>query len=94
MTVIASKGRKIVAGLLTSAVLAGAFAPSAAFAGNGHRWGYAAAGLGGGLLIGALAAQPRYVEREVVYDRRCWTERRRVYDAYGDAYVRRVRVCD
>lgn len=85
-------GRKIFAGLLCSAVLAGALAPTEASA-HSHHWGYgAAAGIGGGLLLGALIAnsnaQPRYY-----YDRRCWTERRRVYDAYGYPVLRRVRVC-
>jgi tartrate dehydratase alpha subunit/fumarate hydratase class I-like protein len=95
MTAFASKARKIVAGLLTASALAAVLAPTAASAHDHHRFGYGAAGFGGGLLVGALiASQPRYVESEVVYAPRCWTERRRVYDAFGNWYRQRVRICD
>ena len=57
-----------------------------------HRGGAVAAGIVGGLALGALAAsaaaRPTYVYGE------CWTERRRVVNAWGDVYVRRVRVCN
>ncbi|GLK68186.1 hypothetical protein [Hansschlegelia plantiphila] len=101
MTMLSTRGRKIFAGLLTASVLGAAVAPTAASAGpyghhhgrHGDHWGYGAAGFGGGLLIGALAANAAS-EREVVYERRCWVERRRIYDDYGNRYIRRIRVCD
>jgi hypothetical protein len=54
--------------------------------------------LGGALLHGIVTANsaPRYVEDDVYVPvrRRCWKERRVVaYDDFGDAIVRRVRIC-
>jgi hypothetical protein len=54
-----------------------------------------AAGVVGGLALGALAAnagRPVYYQRPVRYGD-CWTERRRAYNRYGDLVIRRVRVC-
>lgn len=98
MTFSISRGRKALASLATAAVVAVSMAPTTASAGwhghhgHGHGYGYGAAALGGGLLLGALAANA-YNDR-VVYERRCWTERRRVVNYYGDSYVRRIRVCE
>ena len=62
--------------------------------GGYYNGGAVAAGLFGGLALGALAAtaaQPYYADP--LY-RECWTERRRTVNAYGNRIVRRVRVCD
>jgi hypothetical protein len=59
-----------------------------------YNGGAVAAGLVGGLALGALAAtaaQPYYAAP--AYGR-CWIERRRVADAWGNLYVRPVRVCN
>lgn len=62
--------------------------------------GAVAAGLIGGLALGAIAgaaANPYYVpvyDRPAYYvPRRCFVERRRVVNAYGRVVVRRVRTC-
>jgi hypothetical protein len=55
-----------------------------------HYGGAVAAGIVGGLALGALAAsaaQPTYVSG-------CWTERRSFVNAWGDVTIRRVRVCN
>ena len=72
--------------------------------------GAAALGVLGGLAIGgavgAAAADPYYPGKPVYRAPRpvyvedeyvgpvCHFERRRTYDAYGDVYIRRVRVCE
>lgn len=96
MTTIFSHGRKIVAATLIAAAAIGAVAaPSTAEAKGwkhgGHRghYGYGAAAVGGGLLLGAIIASN---SRADAAD--CWVEKRRGYDAYGYPVVRRVRVCD
>lgn len=56
--------------------------------------GAVAAGLIGGLALGAIAAnaaRPVYRERPVYS--RCWFERRRMVNHSGRALIRRVRVC-
>lgn len=57
-----------------------------------HGWGGGAmaAGVMGGLALGAIAASaaPAYV------DDGCYTVRRRYVDAYGDLVIRRVRICE
>ncbi|MCI4677229.1 hypothetical protein K9U39_13275 [Rhodoblastus acidophilus] len=75
--------------------------PAAAwYRGYGYGGGYnpgaaAAAGLIGGLALGAVAAsaanRPYYAEPAGD----CWIERRRVYDQWGN-YIghRRIRVCE
>ncbi|HVI28083.1 hypothetical protein [Hansschlegelia sp.] len=99
MISISTRTRNFAAGVFAASVLALA-APTAASAGGYHHHhhgyyggGYAAAGFGGGLLLGALAASAAS-EREVVYERSCWVERRRLYDAAGYPFYRRVRVCE
>lgn len=102
MTLVSSRARNTVAALLAAATLGVAAAPSAANAGGwknhhhgGHGWGhrgygYGAAALGGGLLLGALIAS----NSRTAYVRDCWFERVKRVNAYGDIVVRRVRVCD
>lgn len=93
MTLSLSRSRKAFAAFATAAVVAVSLAPSSASAGDWRRHHtYGAAGFAGGLLVGALAAGA--ASERVVYEPRCWTERRRVVNAYGESYVRRVRVCD
>jgi len=56
--------------------------------------GAIAAGLIGGLALGAIAAnaaRPVYYQRPAYSD--CWYERRRIVNRYGTARVRQVRVC-
>lgn len=91
MTKIASRGRTLLAGLVTASVLGAAMAPTAAQAHGHHHGGFGlGAGIfGGALLLGALAAG----SRPVYYERRCWTERRRAYDIDGNRYTRLVRFC-
>jgi hypothetical protein len=50
-----------------------------------------AAGIIGGLALGALAARPYYAPR---FAARCWSEPRRVADRYGRVFWQNVRVCD
>ncbi|PSC05721.1 hypothetical protein SLNSH_07005 [Alsobacter soli] len=68
-----------------------------------HGWnagGAAAAGLVGGLALGALATRPAYGYGYGAYPAYgygyggCYIERQRVYDAWGRPMIRRVRVCD
>ena len=61
--------------------------------------GAVAAGVVGGLALGALAAsRPVYVYPAygptVVYAPDCHFARRTYYDAWGNAVVRRVQICD
>ena len=72
----------------------------------GNNGGAVAAGIVGGLAVGAIigsqAARPNYYsgpgyyEAAPVYEERayCHTERRVSVDQYGYEHVRRVRVCD
>jgi hypothetical protein len=57
--------------------------------------GAVAAGLIGGLALGAIAAnaaRPVYYQRPVYAD--CWVERRRAYTRRGNVVIRSVRVCN
>jgi hypothetical protein len=57
--------------------------------------GAVAAGVVGGLALGALAAsRPVYYGPTVVYAPDCHFARRTYYDAWGNAVVRRVQICD
>lgn len=64
-----------------------------------HHGAAVAAGLIGGLALGALAARPyyhpypAYYARPVVYGGECWVERRVRINHWGERIVRRVRVC-
>lgn len=75
---------------------------------GGHHYGYrpstgaVAAGVIGGLALGAVAAQsyraPAYAPvgyhgRPVAYGRRCFVERRVRINRFGERVVRHVRVC-
>jgi hypothetical protein len=70
---------------------------------GGYPYGYrrsnggaVAAGLIGGLALGALAAtaaRPAYYY-PTTYAAPCYIERRRVYDRYGRIVVQRVQVCN
>lgn len=95
MTVFASTARKATAALLAAAVVGAAFSPAVAEARSGRTAAYVAGGVAGGLLLGAIAANagPAY-ESGVAYERDCWLEKRKRYDAYGDPYFVKVRVCD
>jgi hypothetical protein len=94
---VSSKVSKTVAALVAAATLGLATAPSAQAGGwHGHHrhhgYGYGAAALGGGLLLGAIIAsnsRPAYG-----YARDCWLETRKRYDAYGQRYYVKVKVCD
>lgn len=67
-----------------------------------HHGGAVAAGVIGGLALGALAASaarpayaaPVYGAYEPVYAPECYTVKRRVVDGWGNVYVRRVRYCE
>lgn len=72
---------------------------------SAHDDGAVAAGVLGGLAVGAIIgsqAQPRYyapADQPVYYQRReiyrdCHTEREQFVDAYGYMRTRRIRVCD
>jgi hypothetical protein len=74
---------------------------------HGHGGGAVAAGLIGGLALGALAtapaysypaypvASPGYYGATTVYEApACYTVRRRFVDAWGRAFVRREQVCE
>ena len=59
--------------------------------------GAVAAGLVGGLALGALAAsapRPAYYYDEPVYGGACYVTRQRFVDPYGRLVVRRTRVCE
>ncbi len=87
-----ARAGKTVAAALAAVTLLATVVPSSAEAGWRHRrgWhgGYAAAGIVGGLALGALAAgayRPYYAAP--VYGE-CWTERRRVWNGYRHVLVR------
>ena len=87
--------------LVAAATMAAALAPAPAQAGNG---GAVAAGVLGGLAVGAIvgsaAAQPRYYAPAPVYAAppppACyWTRGEPVWDGYRGVWVRpRMQVCD
>ena len=55
-----------------------------------------AAGLIGGLALGALAAnaaRPAYYDPSTTVAQTCWIERRRAYDRFGRRMISRVQVC-
>jgi len=95
---------------LAAVTLAGTIAASPALAGGGwgyggwgyggHRgpgWGYAAAaGLAGGLAIGALAAQPSYAGYYPAYGASpCYLTDQPMTDAWGNFVgYRKIRVCE
>lgn len=89
-----STGRKAFSALAVAIALGAAMTPMSASAKDWkHRhYGYGAAAIAGGLILGAIAANAAdrgdYVERE------CWTEKRKSYDGYGGVYIRKIRVCD
>lgn len=98
MTMLSSKSKKIAAAVLAAATFGVALAPTGASAGGGghhgfgYGHGYGAAALGGGLLLGALAASSAH--SAPAYARDCWLERRKRYDRYGYPFFVKVRVCD
>jgi biotin transporter BioY len=64
-----------------------------------HHGGAIAAGVIGGLALGAMAASAYpaygYGTYPVYVGRRCYTVRQPVFNSWGDViYTRRVRVCD
>ncbi len=54
-----------------------------------YRGGAIAAGVVGGLALGAIAASAA-----PAYYGDCYLSRERVHDGFGNVYVRRVRVCE
>ena len=100
-----SFAKKVLIGGTTAAMLAGAVAASSVPAqAQWHRNGGAvAAGVLGGLAVGAIAGSvaanangyPAYAAPAPVYGGGCYLERRPVYDEYGEVIGhRRVRVCE
>ena len=91
--------RKIAIGALAAVTLAGSLVATTGTADAGWRHGYhrhgvgpgVAAGIIGGLALGALAARPYYAPR---FASRCWVEPRRVVDRFGQVFWQQVRVCD
>ncbi len=87
------------AALAMGAVLSATATPAAAGGGWHHKYGWGiAAGVAGGLALGALASQPRYYGgpryyAEPVYGGDCYVVRRRILTDYGWRTVRRT-VCD
>lgn len=95
------------AGVLLAGALAAAAVPGAQARDGIGPGGAAALGVLGGLAIGGAIAssqnayypgqriyrapRPVYVED---YGPACYVARRRYVDAFGDVYVRRVRVCE
>jgi hypothetical protein len=60
---------------------------------HGHRWEGMAAGVLGGMALGAMMSQaqarPSYSDGSA-----CYYERRRVWDEFGNRFYRKVRVCE
>ena len=96
--------KAIVAIAAVSVLALSVSAPAPALAGNG---GAVAAGVVGGLAVGAIIGSqanrnyysgPSYVDQPAyVVDpgyRQCHIERQEVVDGYGNIRVRRIRVCD
>jgi hypothetical protein len=96
--------KKIVIGAVAALSLSSAFSsPASAWCngwgcGGDNAGGAAAAGLIGGLALGAVIAnanQPRYYYATPAYGGGCWIERRPVYDEWGNFIGRRrVRICE
>jgi hypothetical protein len=66
-------------------------------AGWGHHHGHGgavAAGVIGGLAVGAMIASSRPVYAEPVYEPDCTIVKRRFVNAWGDVVVRREEVCE
>lgn len=83
--------RRTFAALAAAAVICVALAPSGASAKDRH--GRNAGLFAGGVLLGGIVAAPAH-DREDDFERRRRTEKRWAYDAYGEVYVSRLRVCD
>jgi hypothetical protein len=90
-TIVAAMSAVVIAGGLMASVSPAAARPYwKRCYGCGWGWGYAGAGVAAGLALGAIAAATAYP----VYAGPCYIARREVVDAFGNVYVRRVRVCD
>lgn len=107
--------KKSIVAAAAALTLGGGMIAASAPAEAGHRYGYyghhygyrpntgaVAAGVIGGLALGALAAQsyraPAYAPvgyygRPVAYGRRCFVERRVRINRFGERVVRHVRIC-
>ena len=103
MTAISSLTRKSIGLALAAATIAGTMTianSDAEAQWRGRHSGAVAAGIVGGLALGALAAsahRPAYGYGPAYYvdEPSCYTVRRRVWNEYrGHHVVRRVRVCD
>jgi hypothetical protein len=90
--------KKLMAGALAALTMVGTLAVTSTEASAQWRRGWGpgavAAGVVGGLALGALAARPYYgAPGYYAYGPECWVERRRYWDGYGYV-VRRVRICE
>ena len=87
--------RKIAAGTAAALTLGVTLAASSAPA--EARWGRNAAffgGLAAGAIVAGAATAAYAAPAPVYYGGSCWTERRAVYNSWGDfAGYRRIRVC-
>jgi hypothetical protein len=91
--------RGIATGALAAMTLAGALVATTASA-DARSWRHhhrgagpgIAAGIIGGLALGALATRPYYGGPR--FAQRCWVEPRRGVDRFGRTVWHRVRVCD
>lgn len=103
MLTLPSSARKVLTGGLAALTLAGSLAFSAAPADaawrgrhHGHHGGWIGPAIVGGLALGALAAATAphaYGAYAAPYGERCWIERQRVLNRWGQPVVRRVQVC-
>ena len=87
-----------IAALTLGAAITASVSPASAGGwGHGHGGGLVAAGIFGGLALGAMAAasaNQSYAPRPVYADS-CWMERRAVTNRFGDIVgYRRIRVCE
>ena len=90
--------KKSLTSALAALTLGGAVVATSAPAEAG--WGYrrhggaVAAGVIGGLAVGAIIAASRPAYAEPVYETECYVVKRRFVNAWGDVVVRREQVCE
>ena len=89
--------KKTIASALAALTLGGAVLTTSApaQAGGGGFGGAIAAGVIGGIALGALAAsRPAYAAPAYYYGPTCYFRTKRFVDDYGNPYFKRVRFCD